>query len=93
MGLGRQGDRQGAMCLDWDEIPRSRGHAFYDCHSQSLRKVDFDAFDEKLFKPVCFNKMRPSIAPGRFFACTSWSISRASTARAAHVSNMRISKE
>ena len=30
MGLGRQGDQQGTMYLAWDEIPRSRGHAFYD---------------------------------------------------------------
>lgn len=43
MGLGRQGDQQGTMYLAWDEIPRSRGHAFYDRLQQILRKSGFDA--------------------------------------------------
>ena len=52
MGLGRQGDQQGTMYLAWDEIPRSRGHAFYDRLQQILRKAGFDAFAEKLCKPL-----------------------------------------
>jgi len=51
MGLGRQGEQQGTMYLAWDEIPRSRGHAFYDRLQQILRKAGFDAFAEKLCKP------------------------------------------
>lgn len=67
MGLGRQGDQQGKMYLAWDEIPRSRGHAFYDRLQQILRKSGFDAFAEKLCKPFYAEKGRPSIPPGRYF--------------------------
>jgi transposase len=67
MGLGRQGDLQGTMYLAWDEIPRSRGHVFYDRLQQILRKSGFDAFAEKLCKPYYSNKGRPSIPPGRYF--------------------------
>jgi hypothetical protein len=67
MGLGRQGDQQGTMYLAWDEIPRSRGHAFYDRLQQILRKAGFDAFAEKLCKPFYSDKGRPSIPPGRYF--------------------------
>lgn len=67
MGLGRQGDQQGTMYLAWDEIPRSRGHAFYDRLQQILRKSGFDAFAEKLCKPFYSDKGRPSIPPGRYF--------------------------
>lgn len=67
MGLGRQGDQQGKMYLAWDEIPRSRGHAFYDRLQQILRKSGFDAFAEKLARPFYSDKGRPSIPPGRYF--------------------------
>ena len=67
MGLGRQGDQQGTMYLAWDEIPRSRGHAFYDRLQQILRKAGFDGFAEKLCKPFYSDKGRPSIPPGRYF--------------------------
>ena len=67
MGLGRQGDQQGKMYLAWDEIPRSRGHAFYDRLQLILRKSSFDAFAEKLCKPFYSEKGRPSIPPGRYF--------------------------
>ena len=59
MGLGRQGDQQGTMYLAWDEIPRSRGHAFYDRLQQILRKAGVDAFAEKLCKPFYSDKGRP----------------------------------
>jgi transposase len=67
MGLGRQAEQQGKMYLAWDEIPRSRGHAFYDRLQQILRKSGFDAFAEKLCKPFYSDKGRPSIPPGRYF--------------------------
>lgn len=67
MGLGRQVDQQGTMYLAWDEIPRSRGHAFYDRLQQILRKSGFDIFAEKLCKPFYSDKGRPSIPPGRYF--------------------------
>ena len=67
MGLGRQGDQQGTMYLAWDEIPRSRGHAFFDRLQQILRKSGFEVIAEKLCKPFYSDKGRPSIPPGRYF--------------------------
>lgn len=83
MGLGRQGDQQGTLYLAWDEIPRSRGHAFYDRLQQILRKAGFDGFAEKLYKPFYSDKGRPSIPPGRYFRMHLVGYSRASTASAA----------
>jgi hypothetical protein len=68
MALGRQGERQGAMYVAWDEIPRSPGHAFYDRLQKVLRKFGFDDFAEKLCQPFyATSKGRPSIPPGRYF--------------------------
>jgi len=67
MGLGRQGEHQGKLFLAFDEIPRSRGHAFYDRLQQILRQFRFDAFVEKLCQPYYADKGRPSIPPGRYF--------------------------
>jgi len=39
------------LFLAFDEIPRSRGHAFYDRLQQLLRQFRFDAFVEKLCQP------------------------------------------
>ena len=67
MGLGHQGERQGKLFLAFDEIPRSRGHAFYDRLQHILRQFRFDAFVEKLCQPYYADKGRPSIPPGRYF--------------------------
>jgi len=68
MGLGHQGERQGKLFLAFDEIPRSRGHAFYDRLQQILRQSQFDGFVEKLRQPYYADKGRPSVPPG---GCTS----------------------
>ena len=67
MGLGHQGEHQGKLFLAFDEIPRSRGHAFYDRLQHILRQFRFDAFVEKLCQPYYADKGRPSIPPGRYF--------------------------
>ena len=67
MGLGHQEDHQGKLFLAFDEIPRSRGHAFYDRLQQVLRQFQFDVFVEKLCQPYYADKGRPSIPPGRYF--------------------------
>ena len=64
MGLGRQGAQQETMHLAWAELPRSRGHAFYDRLQQILRKAGFDTFAERLCKPVYADKGRPSMGFG-----------------------------
>jgi len=67
MGRGPRGDQQGTMHLAWDEIPQSRGHAFYERLQQTLRKSGFDSFPEKLCRPSYSDKSHLSIPPGRDF--------------------------
>ncbi len=68
MGLGRQRDRQADMFIAWDQIPKSRGHAFFDRLQSILRKAGFDRFVENICKPYyASSKGRPSIPPGRYF--------------------------
>lgn len=43
MAMGRQGARRDQkMMVLWDELPRSRGHAFYDRLQRVLREAGFD---------------------------------------------------
>jgi transposase len=68
MALGRQRERQADMLVSWLEMPRSRGHAFYDKLQTVLVASDFDGFVEGL----CASKYaprrgRPSLPPGRYF--------------------------
>lgn len=68
MGLGRQAERQNAMWISCDLIPKSRGHAFYDRLQTELTKNGFDRFAEDQCAPF-FDKSRGrrSIPPGRYF--------------------------
>jgi transposase len=67
MGLGHQGEHQKKLFLFFDEIPLSRGHAFYDRLQQILWQFRFDAFVEKLYQPYYADKGRPLIPTGRYF--------------------------
>lgn len=68
MAMGRQGPRQGAMMVLWDELPRSPGHAFYDRLEEVLTDAGFDAFVEELCRPHYAAVMgAPSLPPGRYF--------------------------
>lgn len=68
MGLGRQAERQNAMWISCDLIPKSRGHAFYDRLQSELTKSGFDRFAEDQCAPF-YDKSRGrrSIPPGRYF--------------------------
>ena len=69
MALGRQTERQDELFLTRDEMPRSRGHAFYDKLQEELIKAEFDRFAEDQCAPFYAKgkKGRPSIPPGRYF--------------------------
>ncbi len=51
MAMGRQGPRQGAMLVTWEELPKSPGHVFYDRLQRVLAAAGFDAFVEALCQP------------------------------------------
>jgi transposase len=68
MAMGRQGPRQAAMILSWDELPRSPGHVFYDRLQAVLREATFDAFVEDQCKAYYAPVMGArSLPPGRYF--------------------------
>lgn len=68
MGLGRQADRQDAMWISRDSIPKSRGHVFYERLQGILLKHGFDRFTEDLCAPFFDDSRgRRSIPPGRYF--------------------------
>ena len=66
MAMGRQRDRQREMWIATNELPRSRGHIFYDWANQILNSAGFDGFAEneclRFYKSETMG--RPSIAPG-----------------------------
>ena len=69
MAMGKRRDRQQAFWVAVKDLPRSRGHVFYDRVNAILQEEGFDAFAEK--ECVQFYKSetmgRPSIAPGAYF--------------------------
>jgi transposase len=69
MAMGRKRDRQQEMWIATNELPRSRGHIFYDWANQILTAAGFDAFAEaecvRFYKSETMG--RPSLAPGVYF--------------------------
>src|SRR3954471_4375041 len=68
MALGRQKERQSDLMIGWGELPRSPGHAFYDCLQTVLLEAGFDGFAETQCKSFYAARHgRPSLPPGRYF--------------------------
>ena len=68
MVLGRQKERQGELMVDWAELLRSPGHAFYDRLRAILVEAGFDGFAESACAPYYASRQgRPSLPPGRCF--------------------------
>ena len=69
MAMGKKRARQRDLWIATGELPRSRGHIFYDRVNEILNGAGFDEFAEK--ECVRFYKSetigRPSIAPGVYF--------------------------
>jgi len=68
MGLGRQSEKRPQMFIQFDQMPRSQGHPFYDQLQKILNRAGFDQYVEKLCEPYfTAGQGRPSIPPGRYF--------------------------
>jgi transposase len=69
MAMGKQRARQTPLWISTAELPRTRGHIFYDQVNEILKVEKFDEFAET--ECVGFYKKtvmgRPSIAPGVYF--------------------------
>src|SRR5262245_8632800 len=69
MAMGRKRERQWDLWIATDELPRSRGHIFYDWVNKILNGAGFDALAEaeclRFYKSETMG--RPSMAPGVYF--------------------------
>jgi transposase len=69
MAMGRKRVRQRPMWIAAEQLPRTRGHIFYDAVNELLKSEGFDAFVERecmhCYKSETIG--RPSIAPGVYF--------------------------
>jgi transposase len=69
MAMGRRRARQQRLWIAASELPRTRGHVFYDRVNEILREEGFDVFAEaeclRFYKSEMMG--RPSIAPGVYF--------------------------
>jgi transposase len=69
MAMGKRRARQQGLWIAAAELPRSKGHLFYDRVNGILQKEGFDAFAEKECLRFYKSEMmgRPSMAPGVYF--------------------------
>ena len=69
MAMGKRGERQRSMWIATEQLPRARGHVFYDAVNEILKTEGFDRFAERecvhCYKSETIG--RPSIAPGVYF--------------------------
>jgi transposase len=69
MAMGRRRERQRPVWVATQQLPRTRGHVFYDVVNEILKAEGFDAFVEQecgqFYKSESIG--RPSIAPGVYF--------------------------
>ena len=69
MAMGKRRDRQQDLWIATTELPKARGHVFYDWVNDILAKEGFDELAERecirYYKSVVMG--RPSIAPGIYF--------------------------
>ncbi len=68
MAMGRRkNERQAEMWIATDDLPRSRGHVFYQKLNELLAENEFDVWVEDLCRPHYADKGRPGIPPGVYF--------------------------
>ena len=69
MAMGKQREQQQVLWIAATELPRTRGHVFYDRVNEILKDHGFDKFAEKeccrFYKSETIG--RPSLAPGVYF--------------------------
>ena len=68
MGMGRKKQRQESLWIATQELPRTKGHVFYERVNRMLEGDGFDRFVEdtcrKFYAPVMG---RPGVVPGVYF--------------------------
>ena len=68
MAMGRRkNERQTEMWIATGDLPRSRGHVFYQKLNELLAENEFDVWVEDLCRPHYADKGRPGIPPGVYF--------------------------
>ncbi len=68
MAMGRRkNERQTEMWIATGDLPRSRGHVFYQKLNELLAENGFDAWVEDQCRPHYADKGRPGIPPGVYF--------------------------
>jgi transposase len=69
MAMGKKREQQQALWIAATELPKTRGHVFYDSVNELLKDHGFDEFAEKeccdFYKSETIG--RPSLAPGVYF--------------------------
>lgn len=69
MAMGKKRERQQSMWIATTELPRTRGHIFYEHVNAILQREEFDSFAEReclrFYKSEVMG--RPSMAPGVYF--------------------------
>ena len=67
MGMGRKKRRQESLWVATEELPRTKGHVFYDRVNRILEADGFDRFAESVCEKFYARRGRPSVAPGVYF--------------------------
>ena len=67
MGMGRKRRRQESLWIATQELPRTKGHVFYDWVNRILEEHQFDAFA----KSLCINFTRCGAGRECRRGCTS----------------------
>ena len=70
MAMGKRKQRQSALFVTADDLPRSAGHPFYKRLNQLLDEFSFDCWLEKRCRPYYEQEQprgQPSIPPGVYF--------------------------
>jgi len=71
MAMGkRQREQQVSMWVSHEQLPRSKGHAFYEAVNQVLDGHGFDDWVEQACRSFYADQIgRPGLAPGIYFRC------------------------
>lgn len=67
MGMGRKRERQESLWVASQELPRTKGHIFYERVNRILDEQRFDGFAESACEKFYGTRGRPSVAPGVYF--------------------------
>ena len=67
MGMGRKRRRQESLWIATQELPRTKGHVFYDWVNRILEEHQFDAFAKSLCEKFYAVRGWPGVPQGVYF--------------------------